>query len=236
MKHMLFSTKKIISGKHISFLLFLNKILTSCISFSHSWTRFLHHIKKTVRPHSIHGTGCQQHATRIKIPSSSYSPTIYMVIWINNSPCPVKQHILRSHDGRTSRRLLPAFQASHSHGSGSDRLYIHVYHHRSFFQSWDESFRLCHIPTYHCWSCCAAFRLFYGEVHKSIPTISAHISVILERKNSELCHIHVNNDISYAEKLGRNWQRLYSWRFSCSPFLGKITQAEACRDYIHNHN
>lgn len=74
------------------------------------------------------------------------------------------RNCFRSHEGLF--RKLPEFQASHSHDSCSDMLYLHVYHHRSFLQSWDESFRLCYLPTHSCWCGDASICLFHRKVNR----------------------------------------------------------------------
>ena len=64
---------------------------------------------------------------------------------------------------------LQKVQATTSHGSCSDRLYIFIFYHRSFLQSWDESSCLHNLQTHCSRSSHVPFCLFSWKVRIYFP-------------------------------------------------------------------
>ena len=66
---------------------------------------------------------------------------------------------------------LQKVQATTSHGSCSDRLYIFIFYHRSFLQSWDESSCLHNLQTHCSRSSHVPFCLFSWKVRIYFPLL-----------------------------------------------------------------
>lgn len=198
--HLLFNPRKKISKKHISFSPFFNKILTSYL--------------ETVRPHSI--TWNRMPTTCNKNHNLLFPFSFYMYDGMN------KQISLSSRETPVSEAMTAASVGFYLHFKPHILMvlaqigytFMYIITEASFNHGMNPSVYVTyrHIVAGLVTLPFAYFMERYIS-DKSIPGIST--------QNSVKIYICIMIHISYAEKLGQNSQRLYSWRYLYFLFLGK---------------